>query len=438
MKRLKKIKASVYSVFLITFIVTSVSWNLNWGDDHWVGIIKSDGKGYYSYLPSIFIYHDLNYDFFDYIEKEKYSYTGLFIDYRSTYKDKRINKFYCGTAVAMLPFFGIAHSLSCHLGCDVDGYSKTYQVLMNIAAIFYLLIGLLFLNGLLGLYNMKEWIKSFVLTTAVFGTNLFYYVIGEPAMSHVYSFAFVAMFMYYSKLYLNRWEPRHLYWMAFSFGMIVLIRPINGIAILLLPVLSDGWRPLKQAITELLRSKIAMAVSGLIFILVISIQLIIYKATTGDFFVYSYADEDFYFLCPYMSDFLFSYKKGMFLYTPVYLIAFTGCVYFYKRSLFSMLSWLLFFFVSLYIFSSWWCWYYGGSFSSRVYVEFIPAFMLMLAFALKGAKKIWVRATLVSIIVILILVCQIQTYQYRYVKIHWSDTTKEMYWEEFLRIDRLL
>ena len=45
---------------------------------------------------------------------------------------------------------------------------------------------------------------------------------------------------------------------------------------------------------------------------------------------------------------------------------------------------------------------------------------------------------LVGLIVLLALLCQVQTYQYRHWQIHWSDMDKERYWENFLRIDKAL
>ena len=38
-------------------------------------------------------------------------------------------------------------------------------------------------------------------------------------------------------------------------------------------------------------------------------------------------------------------------------------------------------------------------------------------------------------IVLLIAVCQLQTYQYRYYFIHWSNMDKEHYWRVFMRVD---
>lgn len=446
-KRLKSTKASFLTLSLITLTVTAISWNINWGGNHWAGIIKSDGRGYYSYLPSIFIYCDPNYGFFDYIEKEKYAYTGLFYDYRSThfyltedntYKELRINKYFAGTALAQLPFFLTAHSLTGITGCDADGYSKTYQILIHISAIFYFTLGLLFLNLLMGRFNLKEWIRSLVLIAAVFGTNLFYYVIAEPSLSHIYSLAFVAMFLYYVRVFMESGKNKYLYLIALAMGMIVLIRPVNGMVILLIPFVAVGQPDFLQKIKAAIKAIRPVLIALLIFTIIISIQFIIYKLSAGSFIIYSYAHESFDFSCPNFSDMLFSYKKGLFLYTPMYLLAFAGCWYLYRRSELSLMFWILFFLISTYVLSSWWMWYYGGSFSSRVYVEFLPAFMLLLAFAFDGAKKRWARISLVSFTIILILVCQIQTYQYRYCRIHFSEMTKEMYWEEFLRIDRLL
>ena len=42
-----------------------------------------------------------------------------------------------------------------------------------------------------------------------------------------------------------------------------------------------------------------------------------------------------------------------------------------------------------------------------------------------------------AVLFALIILCQIQTYQYRYTLIHWSDMTREKYWDVFLRVDRI-
>ena len=175
-----------------------------------------------------------------------------------------------------------------------------------------------------------------------------------------------------------------------------------------------------------------------IFLCIVSIQLIIYKLSTGSFFIYAYVDEGFNFLSPHITAILFSYKKGLFLYTPIFLVAFVGCYFFWKTSRFEFFSWIGFFFLITFVLSSWWMWYYGGSFSSRVYVEYIPIFMIPLAISLNQIKRRPFKQVFLSLIVILIIACQIQTYQYRYYQIHWSEMNKEIYWANFMRIDRLI
>lgn len=429
---------SKITLALIIPVMILVSSNINWGKNKWVDIIESDAKGYYAYLPAIFIYHDLNFGFFDKIEKEKYYNKNLYYDYRSGANGKVINKYYCGTALAEMPFFLLAHFIASFFGFEADGYSMPYPVLISIGALFYLFIGLLYLRNTLALYGIGEWQKSLILLSAVFGTNLFYYTIGEPGMSHVFSFAFISMFVFYSKKYFIEHEKKTIVVLALISGMVVLIRPVNLLVFSLLPFLAGSYGNLKQGVIRLFKEKNHFILSLVAFAAIISIQLLVYKISTGNFMIYSYGGENFDFFAPHITDILFSYKKGLFLYTPVYLLSLTGLFFFGKSSTFEFCSWLFFFILITWVFSSWWMWYYGGSFSSRVYVEYIPAFMILLAVSLEKIELKTLKYFFVSIIVFLIIVCQVQTYQYRYYQIHWSEMTKEKYRDAFLRIDRLI
>jgi hypothetical protein len=88
------------AIAFIMLIMIAVSSNLNWGKDFWKDIIEADAKGNYAYLPAVFIYHDLNFGFFDKIEKEKYYNKNLLYDYRAWGNGKTIDKYFCGTALA--------------------------------------------------------------------------------------------------------------------------------------------------------------------------------------------------------------------------------------------------------------------------------------------------------------------------------------------------
>jgi hypothetical protein len=434
-----KMSLSKFSIFVSIAIVAIVSSNLNWGKDHWKGIIEADGKGYYAYLPAIFIYKDLNFGFFEQIEKVKYYDKNLYYDYRSSSKGKTINKYYCGTAIVQLPFFLVAHLGSYILNYELDGYSKLYPVLINLAALFYLFIGLFYLNSILISYEISDKIRATTLFAAVFGTNLFYYAVIEPGMSHIYSFAFIAMFYFYLRRYLNTLEGKYIFILLLILSLIVLIRPINGLVLLILPFASNSAANLIHAFRSVIKSRLWLSMGFLAFLFMVSIQLILYKISTGSFFVYSYNEEGFDFFSPHIIDILFSYRKGLFLYTPLFLLAFSAGSYsLWKRSKYAFYSWMFFFIAITYVFSSWWMWYYGGSFSSRVYVEYVSFFSILLALFIQQIKsKGWYRFHMV-LISSLILLCQVQTYQYRYYQIHWSDMTEERYWSNFLRVDKLI
>ena len=85
-------KSVIYSTLFVAIVLVWVSSNINWRKDKWRGLLESDAKGYYAYLPAVFIYQDLNFGFFDQIEKEKYYQEHLYYDYRIGAHNSVINK----------------------------------------------------------------------------------------------------------------------------------------------------------------------------------------------------------------------------------------------------------------------------------------------------------------------------------------------------------
>lgn len=433
-----KTNLSGLSVFIIVLIMIVVSSNMNWGKDHWKRTVSADAKGYYAYLPAIFNYHDLNFGFFEKIEKEKYFDKNLYYDYRAYWNEKTISKYYCGTALAQLPFFLVAHCISHFFDYDMDGYSKVYMVLINLAAIFYLLIGLLFLNKTLNLYEIKDRYRAIVLLAISFGTNIFYYTVVEPGMSHIYSFAFISAFIYYGLQYFSENRPSYIYILGLLTGIIILIRPVNGIILFSLPFLAQSKAQFLNGFKFLIKNKTTLVFALIFGLFIPLIQLIIYKLSTGSFFVYSYISEGFDFLNPHIFDILFSYKKGLFIYTPLLFISLIGGYFLWRKNRFEFYTLFSSLFLISFILSSWSNWWYGGSFSSRVFLEYIPLFSILLGVAIQHIKKPVFKRAYLSLILILVFFCQVQTYQYRYYQIHWEDMTKEKYWEVFLRVDKLV
>lgn len=423
-------------IFVCITLCVFITTNIHWGKDKWQNIIEADARGYYAYLPAVFIYQDLNFTFYDTVEKKKYN-TAFNYDYRVLAEGRMIDKYFCGTAIMQSPFFLTAHALSFTDDIDnSDGYSRIYMLAITLAGIFYLFLGLWFIDKLLKLYAVRENIRSFAIIAVVFGSNLFFYSVCEMGMSHIYSFAAMAMFCYSIKQLFLTAKPKYVLISMALIGLIFLIRPANLMILFAVPFLSGDpyrffivFKTLKKNIPTLLLSSSAMLV-------IMSIQLIIYKISTGHFWVDSYPGEEFHFNDPHMIDIFFSYKKGLFLYTPIYLLALVGLYVFWKKRKFEFFTFIFFFLVLTYILSSWWNWWYGGSFSSRVYVEYLPLFAILLSVLLQSVSKKILRFAITPLLILMIALCQFQTYQYRYYVIHWEDMTKDKYWNSFLKMKK--
>lgn len=423
-------------MWLIAFIMLWSIVNTSIKKDYKTGIIEVDAKGYYAYLPAVFIYHDLNFRFYYNIERETYYNPILYYQYLRVHNNKTINKYYAGTAICLAPFFLVGHVITLFSGYPADGYSYFYTMMVHLGALFYLLLGLAGLRKLLRTYNADDKTIALVLFVFVFGTNLFYYVLTEFAMSHVYSFAAITWFAYAIRNYFGSNKCKYFVYSAILLGMITLIRPVNILIILAVPFLSGSTVQFMKGIRNLFRNFWGLAAALFGFIALFSIQLIIYKLSTGSFFVYSYKQEGFNFLNPQILNFLFSYRKGMFVYTPLLFLCLAGFIFLFRKRLFEAISLLGFLFIVIYVLSSWHMWFYGGSFSQRVMIEFYAFFAILLAIALRQISNIKVKSIFLGLLFLVLIVCQVQTYQYRRAQIHWSDMNKEKYWDVFMRVDR--
>ena len=82
--------------------------------------ITGDAQAYYAYLPAIFIYQDLDYEFIDEINDKYYpeSHQKSFLKEAG---EGKVNKTFPGVAILYLPFFLLAHALAILFGMEADG-----------------------------------------------------------------------------------------------------------------------------------------------------------------------------------------------------------------------------------------------------------------------------------------------------------------------------
>ena len=393
-----KNKAILFTLLFILLSCFQLARHFSWQAEDGKGytrIISGDGKGLYMYLPAIFITQDLDIQTADnrYIFKTEGG--GL-------------NKYFAGTAISMMPFFGMGYAKAVISDEPLDGYSSPFQKAVSIAALFYLMLGLFFLVRLLQLYGIRTSVICVTLLLTVSGTNLLVYTIYHPAFSHVYSFAFITMLLFYAKRFISQQNRKHLLLMTFALGMVVIIRPTNGIILFTLPFLAGSLQAFKETYRLVCKVKNIFP-ALLIFFVLLSIQLYLWYVQTGDPFVWSYRGEGFYFSDPKFLDVLFSFRKGFFIYTPLALFMLGGLFFIYKKSRFQFYSLLLFLFLLIYITASWWCWYYGPSYGQRPFIDFYAVFALLFAFLLNETRY---KKIILTVAILLAAFNLVQSYQY--------------------------
>ena len=401
-------------------------------------VILADGKGYYDYLPAIFIYNDLNFNYTDTLVTDFYTHKSSSSGYLPIVNGHKVNKYFVGTAVAQAPFFLAAHVIaSISSEIKADGYALIYQDFIFYAAIFYLFIGLWFVRKLLEIYHSPAFYIFVIQLIVLFGGSMMVYINSLPSFSHVYSFAFVSLFLLCMAKYSQNKKQKQLYLAGFAAGMIILIRPANGLIIFFIPFLFDSWASFAEgAKTLFANQKRSLLIAVLLGLAIVAIQPVIWYIQTGSFYIKPYQQESFILSQPNMLKFLFSYKKGFFVYAPAFFILLLmGFIGFgIKKEFWKLFSFLVPVLVVFYILSSWWVWSYGSSFGSRVMIDYYAAF------ALFGSSfyRLKVRfAKPLSLIVFgfLIYLAVIQSFQYKHYILHWGKMNKERYWKVFLETE---
>jgi hypothetical protein len=221
------------------------------------------------------------------------------------------------------------------------------------------------------------------------------------------------------------------------YGLIVLIRPTNFLLILLLLLWEvDSLEALKQRVRFLVRNTPLILLMIGAFLLPWIPQFIYWKEVSGSFFYNSYSEvgSAFYFDNPHILDFLFSYRKGWFVYTPLMIFVVLGLIPLFrvKRGLFyAILPYLL---LMIYVFSSWWSWWTGGSFGIRSTVDLMAVVALPLAAFITWLAK-WdppLKWGFSIILAFTVFLNVFQSRQYQKGLIHGTGMTKKSYWTIFL------
>lgn len=426
---------SAEALILYAVLIVLLAYNL-FRYEHIPVFIWYDVSQYYGYLPATFIYgldYNLNYRETYQEAFENVNLTGVLLE-----NGNLIFKMTSGVAILLVPFFLLGHLGAVVFDWPATGYSEPYKIALIVGTFCYLSLGLVFLFKFLRLH-FGDLVSLLTVLVFLLGTNLLFYGLHQLPMSHPFSFALLGALLFFTHQFYATNSKKHAYAMRLGLlvGLIVLIRPTNVLLALIVLYyglsLRDG-RGLGERLRTYTSSYVLMAVFSFI---VFVPQCLYWYRQTGNFFFFSYGGERFFFDQPMILQGLFGFRKGLFIYTPVALLAVAG-FFFYKKFLLNFSVVYVILALSTYVTLSWWSYTYGNSFGLRPFIDLYPLLALSFAALLQTAynRHLAVFALVLSISAGLIALNLIQTKQYMLGIIEPSGRmSKAYYMATFLHLD---
>jgi glycosyltransferase involved in cell wall biosynthesis len=336
-------------------------------------VFRSDGLGYYQYLPAYFLQNNVE--------------TGQ--PWCILLKDgRKLNKYSMGVAYMQAPFFFMANAWCSITNKPNNGYTDTHGIFIVFGAMLYAFLALLLIYRIL-LSRFGFWVAIIVPVLLFYATNLIYYTLCEPAMSHVYMFFLVALFVYRTPFFYKKPSIINTLWLAVPLAIIVLMRQYNIIIVLYLLLYGiTSWKEFS--------AKIVFWISkwyyGIIFIVAILLayipQFIYWHMIIGKWYIYAYGyspngPEKFLYLTnPKIYKVLFGPISSLYPYAPILLLSLGGMVMMLKKRISDVWGIVLVFLIALYLISSWWCYNFDCGIGHRGFIDYYPLFAIAIAYSL--------------------------------------------------------
>lgn len=388
-----------------------------------------DGYGYYMYLPHFFNEGnlDIKQEWAQQLQNEYcdgiYAYQIIRIE-----EGKELNIYHLGQAFVELPGYLMGDVSARTLGFKTDGFSKPYYIAFIFNVLLFVFLGLLYLRKLLLLY-FDEKVTSITILAVYFASNIYITFYLQNDLQHLYLFALNAIFLYHTFLFIRTKSTKHLVYTALVLGLTVAIRPTQVILglfpfIILLNTYGIRWAFFKR-----------IWIYPAFGILWNAPQIAYWWIIGGEPFIPNLHTENIILADPNLSDFLFSYKKGWLLYSPVFLLSLHGFIVLYRKNKALFWSFTLSTVSYVWVMSSWECWWYAQSFGSRVMVDIYPILAVLIAFSISNWKKRIVMICGSVFIIGCSLLSMLQTHQGLKGYLSFENMTKQHYWYIFGKTD---
>ncbi len=359
--------------------------------------VRGDGVGYYAYLRSALIDHDLNFEN-DYLAANesfvmsRKGEDGKLLPSEYTKTGYVENHFSVGPAMLWTPAIIVVHGgvvLANRLGARIpaNGYSRPYLLAMAVTTACYGFLALLLAYSLAKKYFEVKW--AFLGTVGIWlASSLPVYMYFNPSWSHAHSAFAVALFLWYWDR--TRLERNYAQWaiLGLMTGLMGNVYYPNAI-LLIFPGLEwiyllrrnpGSWRKLAAS----------GALFGAVFVLSLAPTFVTKQIIYGSPFDTGYPSvTGWHWASPALFQVLFSTDHGMFVWTPVLAFSVLGLIFLWKRDALLGGAAILSFLAYFYFIASYPDWDGISSYGNRFFVSLTPVFVLGLV-ALFEAGAAWI------------------------------------------------
>lgn len=352
--------------------------------------VRGDGVGYYAYVRSLLIDHDLRFEN-DYLQANQ-SFVMAHVDAEGRLLPRFFTKtgyvenhFAVGPAILWAPVMITVHGvvlLANRLGAHIapDGYSRPYLMSMAMTTACYGFLSLYLAFRMARKYFGNPW--AFLATISIWmASSLPIYMYFNPSWSHALSAFTVTLFLWY-------WDRTRETRTAGQWAILGVLAGLMGnvyypnAILLIFPALETAM--LIRA--SRLGSRINVTVQNLalgfgVFLAAFLVSLLPTFVTRQ--IIYGSPFETGYppvwgwsWSSPVLFKVLFSSDHGMFSWTPVLLLSVIGLVFLVRRDFLLGMGSLLTFLAYWYFIASYPDWDGISSFGNRFFVSLSPIFLL--------------------------------------------------------------
>lgn len=378
----------LFTVFAVLMLIQSYQYHRKNDSTIWKKENHADAAGYFAHL---LMWYDYGYYSKNYPpDIDSALGKGFKLDC-SIVKDK----YTCGEAYLLSPFYLVSRLF--YKKDKIFADSIELRRTIDIAAIFYLWAGAICLFYFLSHYFNKL-IAFISITSIIIGTNVYFYAVHHPGMSHIYSFFLFSAYLLLGLSIIKKNSIKNALMLGLVGSCIVLIRPTD---VIFLPIILFLSKDTKKNFSILIRPR-NLVIWVITSVLIFFPQLYYWHQLSGHWIYYSYGNEGFSNMShPKILQVLFAPYNGLIPYSLIFIFLFLANIYAVYKKVPYAIYFLVYQILSIYIISSWWAPTFGDGYGQRNFVQTFAGYAFIAAY---GFQQMLIHKNRILIIVVTLFI----------------------------------